>query len=292
MKKQFSNIWIIISAVLIIIIVVLVIFSGRQRTEINTFKNKILESEWAKLEEEYTDVFQQYSLYEVNKVWFSNDSLIVRLNKEKKRVQYLLEELRARKEMNAVTIDSLQSELKGLRANIKFYQATIDSLKGENRQLQEDKEEAASRYEEASHEVNQLQQDNDELNEKVRRAALLEATDVEIETLNKRDKTTTEKEKVTSLKIHFTVAHNALTPVGEKEISLRIEKPDGSLLTKVETLEGEIQGYSLQQTMDYTGADKRMDFEWKVEESLPAGTYRVIVFADGQQIGLQTFVLN
>lgn len=92
-----------------------------------------------KTRREYTAIFQEYRQYENNRVWINNDSLIQKLDREKTRVQRLLEELRNRKNIDALTIDSLHKELQCLRNNIKIYQTTIDSLNRENRQLKAEK---------------------------------------------------------------------------------------------------------------------------------------------------------
>ena len=147
MKKQVSIIWLIISAVLIILTGALLTYVYLQRSEMKNFKEQVnIEKERAKLEEEYTAIFDEYRQYENNPVWLRNDSLILRLDREKARVQRLLEELRNRKNIDAITIDSLQEVLHDLRSNIKTYQAAIDSLNRENRQLQAEKNDALQRY--------------------------------------------------------------------------------------------------------------------------------------------------
>ena len=219
MKKQVSIIWLIISAVLIILTGALLAYVYWQRSEMRNFKEQInIENEREKLEEEYTAIFQEYRQYENNRVWINNDSLIQKLDREKTRVQRLLEELRNRKNIDAFTIDSLHEELRHLRNNIKIYQTTIDSLNRENRQLQAEKNDALSRYQKATREANQLQKDNHELNEKVNLAARLEAVNIEIRTLNKRGRNSTDKDKITRLKINFSIARNTMTPTGEKRI--------------------------------------------------------------------------
>lgn len=226
MKKQVSIIWLIISAVLIILTGALLAYVYWQRSEMRNFKEHInIENEREKLEEEYTAIFQEYRQYENNRVWINNDSLIQKLDREKTRVQRLLEELRNRKNIDALTIDSLHKELQCLRNNIKIYQTTIDSLNRENRQLKAEKNDALSRYQKATREADQLQKDNYELNEKVNLAARLEAINIEIRTLNKRGRKSTDKDKVSRLKINFSIARNTMAPTGEKEFTYASRNP-------------------------------------------------------------------
>ena len=136
MRKQVSIIWFIISAILIVLTGALIGYVYWQRNEMKAYKEQVLlEAERERLEEEYAAISQEYSHYEGHKAWLSNDSLVQQLDREKQRVQRLLEELRTRKDFNTATIDSLQSELKTLRNRIRIYQAKIDSLSQENKLL-------------------------------------------------------------------------------------------------------------------------------------------------------------
>lgn len=297
MKKQVSIIWLIISAILVIFIVALLTYVYRQHSEIKNFKEQVyIEKEREKLEEEYTAIFQEYRQYESNRIRFSNDSLIWRLDREKARVKRLLEELRNRKNIDALTIDSLQEELKNLRSNIKIYQSAIDSLDRENKLLKAEKDDALLRYQKVSQEASQLQKDNHELNEKVSLAARLDASDIEIWTLNKRGRKTNDKDKVARLKINFVIGRNAMASHGEKKVYVCIKKPDGSTLVKDRSNTFSVDGrecdLSLQQIIDYTGNSEKMYFTWNVEEYLPQGVYQVNIYADSLLLGEQTFTLN
>lgn len=297
MKKQVSIIWLIISAVLVILIAALLTYVYRQRSEINNFKEQVnIEKEREKLEEEYTAIFREYRQYESNRIRFNNDSLIWQLDREKARVKRLLEEIRNRKDIDALTIDSLHEELKSLRNSIKIYQSAIDSLGRENKLLKAEKDDALLRYRKATQEASQLQKDKDELSEKVSQAKRLEAIDIEIATLNRRGRKTDDKDKVSRLKINFVIARNTMAPTGEKRIYVCIKKPDGTTLVKDRSntfsIDGREHYFSLQQIIDYTGDSEKMYFSWNVEEYLPQGLYQINIYADSLLIGNQSFSLE
>lgn len=297
MKKQVSIIWLIISAVLVILIAALLTYVYRQRSEINNFKEQVnIEKEREKLEEEYTAIFREYRQYESNRIRFNNDSLIWQLDREKARVKRLLEEIRNRKDIDALTIDSLHEELKSLRNSIKIYQSAIDSLGRENKLLKAEKDDALLRYQKATQEASQLQKDKDELSEKVSQAKRLEAIDIEIATLNRRGRKTDDKDKVSRLKINFVIARNTMAPTGEKRIYVCIKKPDGSTLVKDRSntfsIDGREHYFSLQQIIDYTGDSEKMYFSWNVEEYLPQGLYQINIYADSLLIGNRSFSLE
>ena len=297
MKKQVSIIWLIISAVLVILIAALLTYVYRQRSEINNFKEQVnIEKEREKLEEEYTAIFREYRQYESNRIRFNNDSLIWQLDREKARVKRLLEEIRNRKDIDALTIDSLHEELKNLRNSIKIYQSAIDSLGRENKLLKAEKDDALLRYRKATQEASQLQKDKDELSEKVSQAKRLEAIDIEIATLNRRGRKTDDKDKVSRLKINFVIARNTMAPTGEKRIYVCIKKPDGSTLVKDRSntfsIDGREHYFSLQQIIDYTGDSEKMYFSWNVEEYLPQGLYQINIYAHSLLIGNRSFSLE
>lgn len=297
MKKQVSIIWLIISAVLVLLIAALLTYVYRQRSEINNFKEQVnIEKEREKLEEEYTAIFREYRQYESNRIRFNNDSLIWQLDREKARVKRLLEEIRNRKDIDALTIDSLHEELKNLRNSIKIYQSAIDSLGRENKLLKAEKDDALLRYRKATQEASQLQKDKDELSEKVSQAKRLEAIDIEIATLNRRGRKTDDKDKVSRLKINFVIARNTMAPTGEKRIYVCIKKPDGSTLVKDRSntfsIDGREHYFSLQQIIDYTGDSEKMYFSWNVEEYLPQGLYQINIYADSLLIGNRSFSLE
>ena len=297
MKKQVSIIWLIISAVLVILIAALLTYVYRQRSEINNFKEQVnIEKEREKLEEEYTAIFREYRQYESNRIRFNNDSLIWQLDREKARVKRLLEEIRNRKDIDALTIDSLHEELKSLRNSIKIYQSAIDSLGRENKLLKAEKDDALLRYRKATQEASQLQKDKDELSEKVSQAKRLEAIDIEIATLNRRGRKTDDKDKVSRLKINFVIARNTMAPTGEKRIYVCVKKPDGSTLVKDRSntfsIDGREHYFSLQQIIDYTGDSEKMYFSWNVEEYLPQGLYQINIYADSLLIGNRSFSLE
>ena len=297
MKKQVSVVWVIVAvSVLLAIATALIGYVYWQRAEMQRFKERVsLEAERERLEEEYADISQEYNFYEQRNVYFNNDSLSEQLAREKLRVQRLLEELRTNKDFNSSTLDTLQSQLTTLRQSIRFYRSQIDSLSRENRQLQAERNDALDRYRKAAQTADRLQKDNENLHEKVNQAARLEAIDLQIETLNKRGKTTLSCDKVDRIKIQFVIARNTLVPHGEKEIYLCIIKPDGQTLVKDRTnifTHNDQKYYSLRQIVDYTGIAEKMYFSWNVEEYLHSGIYSIEIYADNQLIGSGIFSLK
>ena len=98
------------------------------------------------------------------------------------------------------------------------------------------------------------------------------------------------------LEINFQLVKNLTAPVGEKNIYIRLVKPDGDILRKsyseVFTFENKEIAYSILKSIEYDGEEQSVKMNWNVEEVIPEGTYIVDIFADGIKIGLSRFVLE
>ena len=131
---------------------------------------------------------------------------------------------------------------------------------------------------------------------KVTLAAQLDATNINIQAVNKRDKVAKKVKDVVKFKIGFTIVKNITAETGERTIYVRITKPDNDVLTKnpSNTFPYEIRelGYSIKKYFEYNGEEQNITEYWNVEEYLYAGTYRVDLFADGTLIGSQSFTLD
>lgn len=72
-----------------------------------------------------------------------------------------------------------------------------------------------------------------------------------------------------------------------KSIYVRILKPTNEVLTNGNTFPYENKNleYSMKRDIEYTGDAQNVTLYWDVNEFLSAGTYRVSIFADGNNIG-------
>jgi len=255
-------------------------------TEKQTNKELVQEFQLEKedLENEYTRFAQQYDEL---KLTVSNDSLSVLLEQEQLKTQRLLEELRTVKSSNAAEIRRLKNELATLRKVMIGYINQIDSL---NRLTAHQKEviaQVTQKYNDASRQISNLAEEKKNLNKKVTLAAQLDATNINIQAVNKRDKVAKKVKDVVKFKIGFTIVKNITAETGERTIYVRITKPDNDVLTKNREL-----GYSIKKYIEYNGEEQNITVYWNVEEYLYAGTYRVDLFADGTLIGSQSFTLD
>ncbi len=259
----------------IIFILLLVGVTALLISEKQTNKELVQEFQLEKedLENEYTRFAQQYDEL---KLTVSNDSLSVLLEQEQLKTQRLLEELRTVKSSNAAEIRRLKKELATLRKVMIGYINQIDSL---NRLTAHQKEviaQVTQKYNDASRQISNLAEEKKNLNKKVTLAAQLDATNINIQAVNKRDKTAKKVKDVVKFKIGFTIVKNITAETGERIIYVRITKPDNDVLTKNPAntfpYENRELVYSIKKYIEYNGEEQNITVYWNVEEYLYAGT--------------------
>jgi hypothetical protein len=226
----------------------------------------------------------------------NNDSLLNQLDREQKRVQLLLEELRTVKATNARRIAELKEELSTVRKVLVTYVRQVDSLTAVNTKLEAENRKVQQRYEAATEEVKTLSEERERLVEKVTIASQLEATTVNVELQNDRGRKTKSVRKLAIIKVDYTIAKNNTAEVGNKTIYMRITTPDDMVLQKqasdVFQFEDSKIAFSARKSFEYTGEELSDVIYYTVTETLWEGDYRVDLFADGHLIGQQYFTLS
>ena len=283
----------IIIIILLIAIIGGVSFFAFHQVKENKEMTELFAIEKEEMENEYTTYATQYDELQVQ---INNDSLRQKLENEQLRTQRLLEELRQVKSSNAAEITRLKKELKTVRAVLRSYVMQIDSLNRINEALTTENKEVKKKYSEATRQINTLAKEKKTLNEKVTLAAQLDATNITIQPKNKKGKTAKKAKDVKKIAVSFTLVKNITAQTGERTLYVRIAKPDNEVLSKNESdtfpYENRNLSYSIKKYIEYTGEEQTVTVYWDVEEYLPAGTYKVYIFADGTMIGQQSFNMN
>ena len=282
----------IIIAALIVIVAGTAFFAFNEMRK-NQEMTELFAIEKQEMENEYSTFATQYDELQIQ---INNDSLREKLETEKLKTQRLLEELRQVKSSNAAEIMRLKKELKTVRAVLRSYVIQIDSLNRVNAALQEENKEVKSKYSAATAQISTLSKEKKSLNEKVSLAAQLDATNIKVETLNKRGRETSRVSRVKKIAISFTIVKNITAKTGNKTIYVRIAKPNNEILTKSSgntfAYENKNISYSIKKYIEYTGEEQEVTVYWDVEEYLPSGTYHIYLFADGNMIGEGSFSMK
>jgi hypothetical protein len=292
MSKKTILIITVVAAVVITAIILLLSLKLHQANRQNEEMTLLFEIEKEEMENEYSTFATQYDEMQV---MISNDSLKVQLEREKQKTQRLLEELRNTKANDAAEITRLKKELATVRKVMRSYIVQIDSLNQANEKLNTENRQVKRQYAAATQQISSLQETAKSLSDKVTLASQLDATGFSVSTRNKRGRTTTRVKDVTSIAISFTIVKNITAQTGEKDIFVRILKPNGEVLTKggnTFPYQNRKLEYSIRKFIEYTGEEQEVTVYWNVEEFLEAGTYIAHVFADGVMIGDKSFSLD
>jgi len=295
MKKNNLIILIILGSVIILLIIAVIFFvhKSNQKEKEMTEVVQMMNFDKEQVQKEYQDLTTEFDGYTSN---IKNDSIVQLLEKEKTKVQQLLEELRTTKSTNSRRIAELRSELATVRKVMIHYVDQIDSLNAENKELKTENKEVKRKFQQASETVDQLSKEKETLHEVVNRASKLEISNFSMTPLNNRNKKVGLFSQVANLQFNFTIAKNITAQPGNKTIYLRITRPDNEVLTKsssnVFPFENKNIEYSSKKDFEYEGESLNDVIYWKVEEIIQSGNYRADFFIDGNLAGSYTFVIK
>jgi DNA repair exonuclease SbcCD ATPase subunit len=225
------------------------------------------------------------------KTQINNDSIVAQLTQEQLRTQQLLEELKKVKADDAREITRLKKELATVRAVLRDYVMQIDSLNRQNERLQAENTRVKEELSARNTEIAGLSSEKASLSEKVAIAAQLDATGIQMQLLNKRNKAAKKVKDAKTVQVNFFITRNVTATNGNRTVYVRIQTPGGNTLSGGGTFsyENRTLEYTMKKSVEYTGEETAVTTFWTVSQMLEAGDYRVSIFADGNMIGSRTF---
>ena len=259
-----------------------------EQKKVNQDMQELAELDKKEMQNEYEQFAQQYSEM---KTQINNDSIVEQLTQEQLKTQKLLEELRNVRATDAREITRLKKELATCPPVIRSYVLEIDSLNRLNQNLTAENTRVKGQYEEATRRIESLNTEKSSLSEKVAIAAQLDAVGISMSLNDKKGKSTKKIEKAKNLQVNFSIAKNVTASNGVKTLYVRIQTPNGQVLTNGGTFDYENRSlqYSMKKQVEYTGNETPVSMFWNISEFLSEGTYKVSIFADGHMIGSRSF---
>ena len=286
-----KKVWIIVPVAVIFLlsgVAVWLFMNLKEQEQANEEMLELAELDKQEMQNEYERFTLQYSemMTQIN-----NDSIVAQLTQEQMRTQQLLEELKRVKSTDAREIARLKKELATVRDVLRSYIRQVDSLNQLNMALRDENTQIRSELAQTSRTVAGLQTEKASLTEKVAIAAQLDATNIVMTPLNKRNKASKKMKDCKQIQVSFTIAKNVTATNGNRTIYVQIMTPNGTLLNGGGSFEYENRQltYSMKKVIEYAGEEVSVNTYWNVAEFLAAGEYRVSIFADGNMIGSRTF---
>lgn len=199
----------------------------------------------------------------------------------------------------------VQKKLDQLRVVAQSYVTQMDSLYTINNQLVEENVNIKRRYNSEQRKNIVLEKEKEQLAGKIVEASVLEAYNVVVNPIYVKrsgtEVTTNKARRVNKIQVCFTLSKNVVLLPGEKDVYVRIARPDTKILSPgiaedfVFNYQGEQIQYSIYKQTNYDNEAIDLCLEWvkKFDEiDMLEGNYEVIVFADGAEIGTAGFVLD
>ena len=279
-----------------LVVVILALIGGlaylfkslEEQKQVNRDMQELAELDKQEMENEYERFALQYSEM---KTQINNDSIVEQLTQEQMKTQKLLEELKKVKADDAREITRLKKELATVREVLRSYIIQVDSLNRLNESLKQENSRVNAVLQERNSQIAGPSNEKASLSEKVAIAAQLDATNISLSLLNKRDKPTKKLKDTKKMQVNFTITKNVTASNGNRTVYVRIQNPGGNTLSGGGSFAYENRNleYSMKKTIEYTGEEVSVATFWNVSQMLEGGQYRVSIFADGNMIGSRTF---
>ena len=272
----------VILAAALIFLVVMYFDQKNKMVEMKT----VLEQEKDSLQNELRLMVHGYDTLKTD-----NDTLMANLQKEKKRIVQLL----AIDASNIQLIKKYKAEIGTMREIMKGYIVQIDSLNTVNQLLVAENTGIKQQITEVQNTNVELTKAKEELTSKVTVASVIQAKDINAVTLNKKRKETTRINNIDKLRICFTLRENPIAAPGEKEVFMRVIRPDSLVITSSQDNLFDFNGnklvYSASRLVDYMNQDIEMCIFLDNTGDFIVGTYSVELYLENNIIGRTTFAL-
>ena len=222
----------------------------------------------------------------------NNDTLRAGLVKERERIVQLL----SINASNAQLIKKYKSEISTMREIMKSYIVQIDSLNSRNKILVAENTEIKQQMKQVRNVNTELSKVKEELSGKVELASVIQAKDVVAAPLNKKRKETSRISLLDKIRVCFTLRENPIAKAGEKEVFMRLLRPDSLVITTSPDNLFEYKRskiiYSANRTVDYINQDIEMCIYMDNTGDFIVGTYSVELYLEDNIIGKTTFMLS
>jgi len=294
-----SRIFYIIIAILAIAVIGLIIWQLTTRNQLNGL---ITEKENARMElqNELDSLMVEHEMVKEEYGELS-DSLLVKdsvIQANAKEIKQLLD--------TKWEYYKVKKKLGQLQLIAQGYVHQMDSLYRVNAALSEENVAIKKDLSQLKKDKEDIEKDNLKLTEKVEIASTLKAFNVDaagvrFKSGGSKEIPTDKVKRVEKVKVCFTIAENELAHPGQKDIYVRIARPDKEILTKgkIDEYTFEYEGkniqYSTMESIDYVNEAEEVCTYWRKnysQQEMPPGLYHVDIFCEGIVIGHTTFTLR
>src|SRR5664279_1125055 len=222
----------------------------------------------------------------------NNDTLKAGVEKQKNKIVQLL----SVNASNVRLIKSYKSEITTMREIMKSYIVQIDSLNTRNKLLTSENTEIKEQINQVRNTNTELSKVKEELTSKVEVASIIQAKNIAAVSLNKKRKETTRIGNLDKLRICFTLRENPLAKAGQKDVYMRVIRPDSLVVASSPDNLFEYKGnkiiYSATRQVDYSNQDIEVCIFLDNKGDFIIGNYSVELYLEDNIIGRTNFMLS
>lgn len=287
-KERRNNLIIIILSVLLLIVIVVFVAQHNENKKMMAALN----SEKATIQAELGTLMTNYDSLHTN-----NQALQSELEGAQSKVKDLITEIEQVKKVSYGQIEQYRSQVTTMRNIMKNYIVQIDSLNRRNELLMAENAQVKENFAQSESKNQQLEKEKEHLQEKIKEAQLLEATELVAVGINARGKDAESARRAEQIKVSFVLSKNVTAPRGNKMIYVRIQKPNQVLLQQSPNDLFQFEDlkipFSAKREVTYEGNALPVNIFWDNQgQEFMAGEYTVDVFADGNNIGTTKFLMK
>jgi FtsZ-binding cell division protein ZapB len=247
----------------------------------------MMETKKDSLENELNGIIVQYDALKSD-----NDTLNKQLTLQQEKIKKLL----SMRISDAEKIKRYEKELLTIRDVLKSYIVQIDSLNTKNQILLVENKDLKNTGAKLETRNKKLEQEKEELTSIKIEAKTLIAAGITPVALNKRSKEQDKVDKVTKIRVDFTLRKNTVADAGAKIIYLRIIRPDavvlGSKDAGVFDYENSQIPFSASREVNYEKNDLPVSIYWDNNGDLIKGNNTCELYCEGKLIGRAEFTLR
>lgn len=241
------------------------------------------EAEKQEVKQELENLYEDYDTLKTD-----NDSISAELNRKKKKIQKMMEEIENVKNASAWEIAQYKEEIQVMRKIMRSYVRTIDSLNTLNQELQAENQTVKNEYKKVKTSYEQAQEEKEELSGKVKKAEKLKFDSYYASGIRNNGKEADWPMFIKKIKVCFTLDANELAPKGKRTAYVRIVRPDDFIMIRERknlfTYNDKKIAYSAKTTFNYQGQEKEVCIYYDLKEKPASGKYNAAIFLEGKKI--------
>ena len=232
---------------------------------------------------------------ELDKVQSLNVTLSDKLQEEQKLARDKIIELKAALRKGKLTqgdLDEAQKQITELKDFVRNYNDQIIRLEKENSYLKTERDSLKNTTEVIAQKADALEKQNENLNAKVKVGEVLKTSSINITAYKVKNNgklvLATKASAANKFVINFTIATNDLAEKGIRKVYLRVFDPAGNLIANDNDFfeaNGQQMQYSNKLQVSYNSDDTIFTLDWTNPKEFLKGTYSVILYCDGVEMG-------